>query len=190
MTRRDAEWERWQEDYRAMIEPPSASQLRRHVARQGRLLRLAFWGEIAVAIAVVAVPLASLVIAPAAWKWSWAAAMLGFTAIALTYAAINRRGTWVAVDDSLVAQLDLTELRCRRMRRTLLFVPILLAGEVVAVILLIAYAKPSSLPSTYVFLGAASLATAAWWVAARAHVRRRLAEVAALRRELVEAAEV
>jgi hypothetical protein len=187
MTMRDAEWARWQEDFRAMIEPPSASQLRRHVARHGRLLRLAFWGEIAVAIAVVLVPLGSQAIAPAPWKWGWAAALIGFTAIAMTFAAINRRGTWVAVDDSLVTQLELTELRCRRMRRTLLFVPILLAGEVAVVILLIAYADPSSLPGTYVLLGAASLVTAVSWVAARAHVRRRMAEVAALRRELTEA---
>ena len=180
----DAEWESWQEGFRAMEEPPAAEALRRHVRRHGRLLRLLLCLEIAVAAAAVIGPLAWIAVAPAAWKWVWAATLWGFAAVATVFGVINRRGTWGPADRSLAAQLDLTELRCRRQRRTLLFLLLLLPCEGAAVLGILAWVKPGSMVKAGAVLAAVGLATAIGSAILYRQTRRRLAQVAAIRRDL------
>ena len=185
----DAEWERWQEDFRAMEEPPEAVALRRHVRRHGRLLRLLLGLEIAVAVASVAGPLAWIAVAPAPWKWVWAAILWGFAAVSILFAVINRRGTWGPADRSLTAQLDLTELRCRRQRRTLRFLLLLVPCEAAAVLAILAWVKPGSMIKAGAVLAGVALATAIGSVILYRQTRRRLAQVAAIRRDLASAAD-
>ena len=179
-----AELKRWQEDFHAMAEPPAASELRRHAVRHGRLLRLLLWGELVLALAMVAGPLWWLAVAPTPRRWAWAATLWGFLAIALVFAAINRRGAWRPLDRSLAAQLELTELRCRRQRRTLLFAPLLFLGECVAVLVEVAHFAPGSLATAGALLAVAALVTALWWAFLYTRTRQWLAQVAAIRREL------
>jgi hypothetical protein len=180
----DPEWQSWQEDFRAMAEPPSASELRRRVVRHGRLLRVLFALEVAVGIAMFVGPAVWLAIAPTPRLWAWSLTLWGFEAIAVVFGWINRRGTWTPVDDSLLAQLDLTELRCRRLHRTLVFVPILFAAEIAFVLVFFAVVDASAIPLVWMPLAAASVAVAVWWVVVRGRIRRRLTEVTALRREM------
>jgi hypothetical protein len=84
----------------------------------------------------------------------------------------------------LLAQLDLTELRCRRLHRTLVFVPILFAAEIAFVLVFFAVVDASAIPLVWMPLAAASVAVAVWWVVVRGRIRRRLTEVTALRREM------
>jgi len=185
----DLEWASWQDDFRAMAEPPSASDLRCHVVRHGRHLRLLFWSEVALAAAMVVLPAWWLAVAPAAWKWAWAGLLWGFGAMALVWSVINRRGTWRSSDDSLAAQLDLTELRCRRQLRTLVFVPLMVLGEIVAVVIFFERFPPRLPSLAYALLAAATLAIAIGWIVGYKRTRRRLSQVAALRRELAEDAD-
>ena len=129
-------------------------------------------------------PLWWLAVAPAPWKWAWALALWCFGAIAIVFAALNRRGTWGSTDRSLAAQLDLTELRCRRQQRTLRFVPLLFAAESVAALLILWHFAPRTLPVAAALLGALAIVAAAWWVAVYSRTRRRLAQVAAIRSDL------
>jgi hypothetical protein len=181
-----AEWQAWQEDFHAAAEPASASELRRHVIRHGSFQRAIFWGEIALVAATVVLPGWWLAVAPEPWKWAWAATMWAFAALAMAYGAWNRRGTWEPVDDSLAAQLDLTELRGRRRLRTLALVPLQFLAESAAVLGLFAWFHPQSLPWAAQLLAAGGVVLALWAVPTFVRTRRRLAEVRAMRRELAE----
>jgi hypothetical protein len=159
------------------------------VARHGRLLRLLMWGEIALLLAAVVGPLWWLAVAPAPWKWAWAAALWVFAAIAFVFAVINRRGTWSSADRGLAAQLDLTELRCRRLRRTLRAVPIMFAAESAVTLLIIGHFGRGSVVTAGALLAAIAVPTAIWWAMLDVRTRRRMAQVAAIRRELAERAD-
>ena len=185
----DAEWERWREDFHAMAEPPGADALRRHVRRHGRLLRLWLCLEIAFGAGVVVGPIAWLAVAPAPWKWVWAATVWGFMVISILFSVINRRGTWGPADRSLAAQLDLTELRCRRQRRTLRFVLLLLPCQMAAVFAILAWVEPRSMARAGMLLAGVALVSAVWWMLVYRRTRRRLAQVAAIRRDLASAAD-
>lgn len=181
-----AEWQSWQEDFRAATEPASASALRRHVIRHGRFQRAILWSEIALVAAMVVLPGWWLAVAPAPWKWAWAATLWAFSALALGYGVWNRRGTWEPMDDSLAAQLDLTELRGRRRLRTLALVPLQFLAESAAVLGLFAWFNPQSLAWAAQLLAAGGVVVALWAIPTFVRTRRRLAALAALRRELAE----
>jgi hypothetical protein len=184
--RDDAEWARWQADYQAMADWPPVRDLRRRVVRHGRLMRVWFLFELVLTAAVLGGSAWRLALAPGAWMWAWTISVWGFTALAVAFAIINRRGTWGAgaADLSLAAQLDLTELRCRRQLRTVAVLPPFLAAEIAVVAILLATSPGRSWPITFASLAGVFLAIAAGWLVLRARTRRRLAQVTAIRAEM------
>lgn len=187
--RDDAEWVRWQADFQAMADTPPVRELRRRVVRHGRLLRAWFLAELIVVAVMLAGSAWLLAREPGTWRWAWTISVWGFTAMALAYTIINRRGTWGAgaANLTLAAQLDLAELRCRRQLRTVAFLPAFLAAEVVMVAILLATSPDRNWPIAIGLLVAMLLAIAAGWLALRARTRRQLAQVAAIRREMERA---
>jgi hypothetical protein len=180
----DREWLAWSEDFRELAEPPGATALRRRVERHGRGLRWLFAGELALAAAFCVVPLVWIAVAPAPWKWAWAATLWSFAAVALAFATWNRRGTWEPAGESLASQLELDELRCRRGRRTLLFVPLLLLAEAAAIVALFDVHFPERLATAWRVLAGCAVGVAGWAALFELQIRRRLERLARLRAEL------
>jgi len=180
----DPEWATLQEDFHRLAEPPAAAALRRRVERHDRWLRWLFAGELTLAAVFVGGPLLWLAIAAPPWKWAWAATLWSYTAVALAYAIWNRRGVWTASGDSLAAQLELEARRCRRARRTLLFVPLLMVAEAAAIVALFEAYFPGGLARAWQLLAACGAGVAVWAVLFELQIRGRLARLAALEREL------
>jgi hypothetical protein len=164
--------------------PPDVAVLRRRVERHGRWLRWLVAGELALTAAFVAGPLLWLAVAAPPWKWAWAAMLWSFTAVALGFAYWNRRGTWSVGGDTLAAQLALETRRCRRGRRTLLFVPLLLIAETAAIVALFVAYFPAALGAAWPLLALCAVGVAGWAALYERQIRRRLAHLAALEREL------
>ncbi|HEX9800895.1 MAG TPA: hypothetical protein VGC00_12075 [Thermoanaerobaculia bacterium] len=180
----EREWHEWQDDFLALAEPPEAAAVRRRVERHGRGLRWLFAGELALSVAFVGAPLAWLAAAPAPWKWAWAATLWSFTAVALAFALWNRRGTWAPAGESLAAQVEIDALRCRRGRRTLLFVPLLLFAEAAVIVALFDHYFPERLGTAWRVLAGCGFGVAVWAALFELQIRRRLARLARLRDEL------
>jgi hypothetical protein len=119
----------------------------------------------------------------AAWQIVWLATLWAFTAVAGGFAWWNRRATWRAAGAAVEDAVRLARLRAERQLRTVRFVLLLFAAEVVAVLAQLAWFD-RLVPVAFAALGAAGIVIALWCAVTRRRLRRELARIDAFAREL------
>lgn len=147
--------------------------LRRIVAVHRRRLVAAVAGEIAIAVAVLALSIWIAEDGVAVWEGVWMATLWGFLAVAAGFAWWNRRGTWRAAGDSVAEYVRLSRLRCERQRRTIVFAVVLFIAEAVAIVVqLVGFERMTM--SAIASLGAAGIVIGAWCVRMKRRIDREL----------------
>jgi hypothetical protein len=190
----NGEWSAWREAWvseraanrpvgREAAEPAELAVLRRRLDRQRRRQIAVAAVEWLGALALVAVTVAMLRGGAAAWQIVWLATLWAFTAVAGGFAWWNRRATWRAAGAAVEDAVRLARLRAERQLRTVRFVLLLFAAEVVVVVAQLAWFD-RLLPVAFAALGAAGIAIALWCAVTRRRLRRELARIDAFAREL------
>jgi len=179
------EWDDLGAAWRAADEPVDLGPLRRLVATQRRRLVAVVAGEAALVLAFAALSWLVARDGVATWEAVWLATLWSFTAVAVAFAAWNRRGTWAGLGESVEDHLRVARLRARRALAAVSFAIGLLVAEVVAVAVELAWYDRFG-ATEIALLAAVAGAVAAWCGWTRRRVRRELAlldELEALQRQ-------
>jgi hypothetical protein len=113
----DVELGLWKQQWRA--EPHDPSALKQRVERETRAMRRFLLGEIAVTIVFGGGSLAWAALSPRTDALVLALGVWSFIAMAWTISFLLRRGAWAPVTATTTAFLELSILRCRRRRESI-----------------------------------------------------------------------
>lgn len=192
-TEREADWEPLMECWRRLPDSvPAPPVLLAHVRRREFRLQLAAVMDWLAAAFAVGVVVYMLLCQFSAYQLFWGLVILALVAWAMVFSINNRRDLWSPADGSVQAYMRLSLLRLERRRRTLRFMWILFAVELVIIALWQLAAIAGWLPwSMSVFplrmLGVLAVALAimlVWTWIAFARIRREAQELAGLQRNL------
>jgi hypothetical protein len=137
----DVELGLWQEQWRAERHDPSA--LKQRVERETRAMRRFVFGEIAITIVFGGGSLLWAALSPRTDALVLALGVWAFIAMAWTISFLLRRGAWAPVTATTTAFLELSILRCRRRRESIVAQSVLYVLIVGFDLTWIYFARPS-----------------------------------------------
>jgi hypothetical protein len=175
MTGHDADWLTWTERWQDLDAAPPPASLAARVGARGRLMAVWAAGEVAIGATAVVV---LITLAATASSSADRLAMLALAAVSLAaggFAWWNWRGTWRPRSQSLGSFVELSRLRCRRVRRGIAAGWWILAAEIACFVPWLAL-RPTA-PGTarvggYLLLAGLALAAVVALIAVKSWARR------------------